>query len=95
MSALGKIENLVEYLAVKVEELLDEREEMLAEISRLRDNLTECDKNAVKTSQNMRTELEVAQMDALRFEQERFKIEARLQGLNDRLVALVGERRGG
>lgn len=89
MNTLEKIENLVEYLTDKVKTLLDEREAMLAEITRLRVCLTERDKEAVKASQEMRTELEAAQTNALRFEQEQFRIESKLQELNDKLIALV------
>jgi chromosome segregation ATPase len=95
---LENIENLVEYLTNKVKALLDEREEMLAEIRRLRVRLTERDKEAVKASQEMRAELEAAQTSALRFEQEQVRIESKLRELNDRLIALVqssdGERHG-
>ena len=89
MNTLENIENLVEYLTNKVKALLDEREEMLAEILRLRVRLTERDKEAVKASQEMRAELEAAQANALRFEQEQFRIESKLRELNDRLTALV------
>ena len=89
MNTLENIENLVEYLTNKVKALLDEREEMLAEIMRLRVRLTERDKEAVKASQEMRAELEAAQANALRFEQEQFRIESKLRELNDRLTALV------
>ena len=95
MSRLENIENLVEHLAGKIEALLDEREEMIAEITHLRIRLLELDKEAVKASQDMRSEMETVQTDVLRFEQDRLRIEARLQGLNDRLIALVRERRGG
>ena len=97
MNTLENIENLVEYLTNKVKALLDEREEMLAEIMRLRVRLTERDKEAVKASQEMRAELEAAQANALRFEQEQFRIESKLRELNDRLIALVqsgGEQHG-
>lgn len=97
MNTLENIENLVEYLTNKVKALLDEREEMLAEILRLRVRLTERDKEAVKASQEMRAELEAAQANALRFEQEQFRIESKLRELNDRLTALVqgsGEQHG-
>jgi predicted RNase H-like nuclease (RuvC/YqgF family) len=89
MNTLENIENLVEYLTDKVKALLDERKEMLAEITRLRVCLAERDKEAVKASQEMRTELETAQTNALRFEQEQFRIESKLQELNDKLIALV------
>jgi predicted AAA+ superfamily ATPase len=93
---LENIENLVEYLANKFRLLLDEREEMLAEITRLRMCLTKRDEEAVKASQEMRAELETAQTSALRYEQEQFRIESKLRELNDRLIALVqnsdGER---
>lgn len=89
MNTLENIENLVEYLTNKVKALLDEREEMLAEITRLRVRLAERDKEAVKASQEMRTELETAQTNALRFEQEQFRVESKLQELNDKLIALV------
>jgi hypothetical protein len=89
MNTLEKIENLVEYLTNKVEILLAERDEMLAEITRLRVCLTERDKEAVKAAQEMRTELEAAQTNALHFEQEQFRIESKLQELNDKLIALV------
>ena len=39
------------------------------------------------------TELEAAHANALRLEQERLRIESKLQGLNDRLIALVRTRR--
>jgi len=89
MGALSNIENLVEHLTGKVEILIGEREEMLPEISALRKRLMERDKEAVKAAQDMKAELEAAQADALHFEQERIRIEARLQVLNDRLTALV------
>jgi regulator of PEP synthase PpsR (kinase-PPPase family) len=95
MNTLENIENLVEHLAKKVELLLDEREEMLAEIMRLRTYLMEQDKEAVKYSQNQQAELEIAQTDTLYFRQGWDRVETRLQGLNDRLIALVQERRGG
>ena len=91
MSTIENIENLIERLLGKIEALIDEREEMLAEISSLRDRLMERDKEAVKTTQDMRTDLEVARMDALRFEQERIRVEAKFKGLNDRLIALVSD----
>lgn len=95
MSTLENIESLVERLVDKIETLLAEREEMLAEITRLRVRLADRDKEAVKASQNMRAELELAQTDAQRIEQERFRIESKLQGLNDRLIALVRDNRRG
>ena len=93
VNTLENIENLVEHLAGKVEALLDEREEMLVEMSRLRTRLVERDKEAVNASQEMLTELEAAHANALRLEQERLRIESKLQGLNDRLIALVRTRR--
>jgi hypothetical protein len=95
MNTLENIESLVERLVDKIETLLAEREEMLAEITRLRVRLADRDKEAVKASQNMRAELELAQTDAQRIEQERFRIESKLQGLNDRLIALVRDNRRG
>ena len=94
-SRLENIENLVEHLADEVEALLDERGEMIAEITRLRTRLLERDKEAVKISQDMQSALEFTQTDVLRFEQERLRVESRLQGLNDRLIALVRKRHGG
>jgi hypothetical protein len=95
---LENIENLVEYLTNRIRALLNEREDMLAEITLLRMCLTERDKEAVKASQEMRVELETAQASALRFEQEQFRIESKLRELNDKLIALVqssdGERHG-
>ena len=91
MNALENIENLVKHLVGKIEALIDEREDMLSEISGLRKRLMERDKEAVKTVQNMKAELEAAQMEVLRFEQERIRIEARLQSFNDRLIALVAD----
>jgi len=93
MNALENIGSLIEHLAAKVEGLINEREDMLAEISSLRERLVERDKEAVKIAQHMRTELEAAQMDALCFEQERVRIEARLQSLNDRLVNLACDKK--
>ena len=93
MGALSNIENLVEHLTGKVEILIGEREEMLPEISALRKRLMERDKEAVKTAQDMRSALETVQIDALRFEQERIRIEARLKVLNDRLTALVSDKK--
>ena len=89
MNALESIENLAERLAGKIETLIDGRGDVLAEIYGLRERLMERDKEAVKAIQDMRIELEAAQMGALRFEQERIRIEAKLQVMNDRLTALV------
>ena len=98
MNTLENIENMLERLTNEVETLLVEREEMLVEMAHLRARLTERDKDAVKASQAMRVELELTQADALRAEQERLRIESKLRGLNDRLIALVHngkERRRG
>jgi hypothetical protein len=65
---------------------------MLSEISSLRAQLMERDKEAVKSAQEMKAELEAARADALRFEQERIRIEAKLQNLNDKLAALVSNK---
>ena len=92
MSVLANIGSLVERLAGDIEAIIDDRENLLAEISSLRTQLMERDKEAVKAAQDMRTELEAARTDALRFEQERVRIEARLQCLNDRLTALVSNK---
>jgi chaperonin cofactor prefoldin len=92
MNTLENIEGLVERLANKVESLLGERERMLAEIANLRAALQARDEEAVKAAQDRLCELENAQGTALRFEQEKFRIESKLQELNDSLTALV---RGG
>ena len=89
MNALENIGNLVELLVGKVEVLIGEREKMLAEISSLRGSLMECDKASVKALQDTKIELEATRMDALRFEQERTRIEAKLKNLNDRLTAVT------
>jgi chromosome segregation ATPase len=89
MNALENIENLVQHLAGSIEGLIDERDDMLAEISGLRERLMERDKEAVKAVQDMGAELEEARMKALRFEQEQVRTDTRLKGLNDRLTALV------
>ena len=91
MSTLRNIESLADHLVGNVEAIIDVREEMLSEISDLRTRLMERDMEAVKITQDMRRELEAAQVDALRFEQERIRIESRLQCLNDRLTALVDD----
>ena len=91
MNVLENLENLVENLAGKIEAIIDDREEVLSEISGLRKRLMERDKEAVKAAQDMRAELEAARMEALRFEQEWIGMEAKLQDLNDRLTALVGD----
>ena len=92
MSALANIENLVERLAGNIEAIIEDRENMLADVSSLRVQLMERDKEAVKAAQDMRAELEAARIEALRFEQERIRIEARLRVLNDRLTALVSDK---
>ena len=89
MGTLRNIENLTERLAGNVKAVIDGREEMLSIIYDLRAQLMERDKEAVKIMQDMRSELETVRGDALRFEQERIRIEASLQCLNDRLTALV------
>ena len=93
MGALTNLESLVERLSINIEAVIDDRENALAEISNLREQLMERDKEAVKTMNDMRIELEAAKMDALFFEQERIKVEAKLQGMNDRLVALVVDKK--
>jgi len=93
MNTLKNIENLLERLAGKLKAITYEHGEMLKEISNLRERLAERDKDAVKIAQNMKAELEAVQLDALRSEQERIRINAKLQGLNDRLTALVGDNK--
>lgn len=95
MSTLENIEKLVESLTGKVEELLDEREKLSAEVEYLRIRLAERDREAVKVAQEMQVALEVARTDSLRIEQERSGIESKLQGLNDRLISLVKEQNRG
>lgn len=89
MNRLEKIEVLAEDLVDRVETLLVEREEMLAEITRLRAELAERDETAVKAAQSMQAELELSRADSLRLEQEQVRVEMRLRDLNDRLIALV------
>ena len=93
MNALESIDSLVEHLAGNIEAVIDDREDMLAEIFCLRRRLMERDKEAVKIARDMRDELESAQLDALRSEQGRIRIEAKLQSLNDRLAALAGDEK--
>lgn len=95
MNTLEGIEKLVESLTGRVEELLDEREKLMAEVEYLRIRLAERDREAVKASQEMQVALESARSDSLRLEQERSGIEAKLQGLNDRLISLVKEQNRG
>jgi hypothetical protein len=63
-------------------------------MTRLRARLVERDEEAVNASQEMLTQLEAAHAITLHLEQERSRIESKLQGLNDRLIALVQTRRG-
>ena len=93
MNTLENMKNLVENVAGKIEAIINEREELEAEISSLRERLAERDKEAVKATQDMRIELEAAQIDALRFEQERVGLETKLQDLNDRMIALAGDEK--
>ncbi|MDR2174648.1 MAG: hypothetical protein LBO82_01760 [Synergistaceae bacterium] len=99
MNTLENIENLIERLTNRMESLLGEREKMLAEIAGLRAALQTRDEEAVKASQERLCELEAAQTDASRFEQEKFRVESKLLELNDRLAALVhggkGRQEGG
>jgi len=91
MSTLANTGNLIERLTGNIEAIIDDRESMLAEILSLRVQLMERDKEAVKAAQDMNVELEEARAEALYFEQERVRVEARLRCLNDRLIALVNE----
>jgi len=97
MSALANMENLIERLAGNIEAIINDRESTLAEIASLRKRLMERDEEAVKAAQDMRIELETIKTGMLFYEQERARTIARLQNLNDRLVALVGDEkhRGG
>ena len=93
MSVLANVGGLIERVAGNIEAIIDDRENLLAEISGTRERLMERDKEAVKATQDVRIELEAARADALFFEQERIRVETRLQGLNDRLTALVGDEK--
>ncbi|MDR1875179.1 MAG: hypothetical protein LBQ90_09245 [Synergistaceae bacterium] len=95
VNTLENIDNLIDGLTDKVRKLLDEREVLLTEVAHLRARLMERDRDAVKATQEMQVALEEARMNVLRLEQERSGIESKLQGLNDRLVALVKERHRG
>jgi len=92
MNTLKNIENLLEHLTGKLKAVINERGEMLAEITSLRGRIAEIDKDAVKAAQDMKTELEAVKLDALRSEQERISVNAKLQSLNDRLIALVSDK---
>ncbi len=92
MNTLESIESLIEHLTEKIEVLLAERETMFEEILSLRTSLEERDEEAVRAAQQMQTALEAAGADMLMLEQERSRIETKLQGLNDRLINLVKER---
>ena len=93
MSVLINIGNVVERLAGNARAIAKDRENLLAEIASLRIKLMERDKEAVKAVQDLKGELEAARLDALRFEQERIRIEAKLLGMNDRLTSLVGDEK--
>ena len=92
MNTLESIESLIEHLTEKIEVLLAERETMFEEIVCLRTSLEKRDEEAVRTAQQMQTALEAVGIDVLMLEQERSRIETKLQGLNDRLINLVKER---
>lgn len=91
MNALENIENLAWCLAGKIRAVADDRGNMLSEIALLRERLTERDKEAVKAGQDMMAELEAIRAGALRFEQERARLETRLRMFNDRLTLLAGQ----
>jgi len=93
MSLLANISNVIERLAGNAEAIIKDRENMLAEISSLREQLMERDKEAVKAAQAVKAELESVRTDASYFEQERVRIEAKLQGMNDRLIALIDDEK--
>ena len=90
MSVLTNMESLVERLTGNIKAVIDDRENTLAEIAGLRERLAERDKEAVKAARDMRAELDAARMEALRLEQERVRVEMKLQGFNDRLTVLAG-----
>ena len=92
MSVLANVGGLIDRLAGNIEAIIIDRENMAAEISSLRTRLMERDKEAVKAMLDMKLELEAAKIETLRFEQERVRLEARLENLNNRLVTLVSDR---
>jgi len=93
MNTLKNIENLLESLTYKLKTVTNDRRKMLAEISNLREQLVERDKDAVKITQDMKIELEAVQLDALRSEQERIRVDVKFQNLNDKLISLVSDEK--
>ena len=88
---LKSIEGLVDRLSEKIESLLAERESLKREVDRLTRYAAERDEECVRVRQEMARALDDAAEEATRLEHSETQIEAKLQDLNDRLIALTLE----
>jgi len=89
---LKNIEGLVDRLTEKIESLLSERDGLKREVERLTRYAAERDEEVVRVRQEMAQALEVAAEESARLEHSETQIEAKLQDLNNRLIALAMEQ---
>lgn len=92
---LRNIENLVDRLAEQIETLIEERDDLRREVTRLSACVAERDEECVRVRQEMARALEEAADESAHVERSSTEIEAKLQTLNDRLIELVTEQQRG
>ncbi len=83
------IEELIDRLSDKIEALIRERDELKLKVSRLNAYASARDKECVLTQREFNRTLEQIYEDSLRIDRGGSEIEAKLQNLNNRLMALV------
>ena len=86
---MKNIEGLVDNLSEAVETLIQERDELKQEVARLSAYAAEREQECAQMKQEMDRLLESAAEETQRIEHDGSEIEAKLQSLNDRLIALV------
>ena len=91
---MKNIEGLVDNLSEAVETLIQERDNLKQEVVRLTAYVAERDKECAQMKQEMDRLLESAAAETQRIEHDGSEIEAKLQSLNDRLIALVASSSG-
>ena len=90
---MANLDHLIEQLAERVDTILEERDELWQEVVRLSACLVEFDETCVRQNREPCILQERAREEGLLQAREQASIESKIQGLSDRLIALVKTQR--